>query len=233
MIFLIIIKSSVLPATNLWFVTKTIDLPISSPPLSFSTNILKKYLNVFYFLNERIKRKIQEDARRGADISRKKESIIRSRKQMAIQARIQRDQIIDSMERIRRTKQWNKASSIVASTTMSSSLDSSGKKKSRKKKKKKTATQHTLRPSASAPGLSQTVGVDSMPTPNPRGARNQDEDLRLSRRADNKGKIDRPRPMPYVSPYERQQSIDENVGTAGKMLPAFAHVEAKTGLVTF
>lgn len=47
------------------------------------------------------------------------------------------------------------------------------------------------------------------------------------------GDSQRPKPMPYVSPYEHQQNIQQTAGKPGKMVPAFAHVEAKTGLVTF
>ena len=64
-----------------------------------------RYLPLHLFLPNR---KIKEDARRGNEIHVKKQQIINTRKQMAIQARIQRDRIIESMELIRRNKQWNK-----------------------------------------------------------------------------------------------------------------------------
>lgn len=71
------------------------------------------------------------------------------------------------------------------------------------------------------------------------GAHNMPKDpFKLSRAASSGGMGDgggqqRPKPTPYISPYEHQQSIAEKLGKPGKMVPAFAHVEAKTGLVTF
>ena len=152
---------------------------------------------------------------------------------MAIQARIQRDRIIDSMQRIRRTKQWNKASTIVESTQSPGSLSSTGKRRKRNKKKKGgLSSSATLRPSASAPGLAHTLGATpTMTTPMPphHGSSTRFSATPSTKRSDHH----RPKPMPYVSPYEQQQSIEVSTGQPGKMVPAFAHVEAATGLVTF